>query len=220
MKDLVVISAGGFARETVWVAERMNLQYPQWNILGYVDDGKEAGTLVDGYPVLGSLDWLRNQAGPIWAVCAIGTSSVRRKVWERLEGCPNLRHATLVDPAAVIGKDAAIGEGSIVCAGAVLTVGVELGRHCIVNLGCMLGHDAALGDFCTLHPRVDLSGSVKAGPCTDIGAGAIVRDEVEIGGNTIIGMGSLVTKDIPGGVVAYGSPCRAVRENTDGVVFR
>lgn len=220
MKDLVIIGAGDFARETVWVAERMNLQYPQWRILGYTDDGKEAGTLVDGYPVLGNLDWLRGRTEPVWAVCAIGTSCFRKKAWARLADCPIVRPATLVDPTAVIGKDTELGGGCIVCAGAILTIGVKLGTHCIVNLGCVLGHGAVLGDCCTLHPRVDMSGNVRVGSCTDIGAGTLVRDEVKIGGDSIVGMGSLVTKDIPAGVVAYGSPCKVVRENRGGVVFR
>lgn len=220
MRDLVIIGAGGFARETVWVAERMNLQYPQWNILGYVDDGREAGTLVDGYPVLGNLDWLRAQPGPLWAICAIGTSHIRRQIWRGLEGLPQIHTATLVDPGVTAGKDCKIGVGSILCAGAILTIGVNLGCHCIVNLGCVLGHDVVVEDFCTLHPRVDLSGNVRVGSISDIGAGALVRDEVKVGKNCIIGMGSLVTKDIPDGVVAYGTPCKAIRENRDGIVFR
>lgn len=215
-----MIGAGDFARETVWVAERMNLQYPQWRILGYADDGKEAGTLVDGYPVLGNLDWLRARTEPVWAVCAIGTSNFRKKIWTLLADCPIVHPATLVDPTVVIGKDAEIGGGCILCAGVILTVGVKLGAHCIVNLGCMLGHDVVVGDYCTLHPRVDLSGHVRVGACTDIGVGVVIRDEVTIGGDSIVGMGSLVTKNIPARVVAYGSPCEVVRENRDGVVFR
>lgn len=220
MKNLVIIGAGGFAHETIWVAERMNLQYPQWNILGYVDDGVAPGTTVDGYPVLGALAWLREQPGPVYAVCAIGTARIRRQIWDSLTDCRQIQLATLVDPTVVIGKGGKIGGGCILCAGVILTIGVELGNHCIVNLGCVLGHDASVGDCCTLHPRVDISGNVRVGSCSDIGAGALVRDEIEIGGNTIIGMGSLVTKDIPAGVVAYGSPCRVVRKNEDGRVFR
>ena len=45
-----------------------------------------------------------------------------------------------------------------------------------------------------------------------IGAGAIIMPGVTVGDNTVIGAGSLVTKDIPANVVAYGSPCRVVRE--------
>lgn len=45
-----------------------------------------------------------------------------------------------------------------------------------------------------------------------IGAGAIIMPGVTVGDNTVIGAGSLVTKDIPANVVAYGSPCRVIRE--------
>ena len=45
-----------------------------------------------------------------------------------------------------------------------------------------------------------------------LGAGVIVCPGVTIGDNTIIGAGSVVTKDIPSGVVAFGNPCRVHRE--------
>ena len=48
-----------------------------------------------------------------------------------------------------------------------------------------------------------------------IGAGAIILPGVTIGNNTVIGAGAVVTKDIPGGVVAAGNPCRVIREITE-----
>lgn len=45
-----------------------------------------------------------------------------------------------------------------------------------------------------------------------IGAGAILIPGVRIGDNTVIGAGSVVTKDIPANVVAVGNPCRVLRE--------
>ena len=45
-----------------------------------------------------------------------------------------------------------------------------------------------------------------------IGAGALVMPGVTIGDNTVIGAGSVVTRDIPSNVVAYGNPCRVIRE--------
>ena len=45
------------------------------------------------------------------------------------------------------------------------------------------------------------------------GMGTNVIDGVKIGKNSIIGAGSLVTKDIPDNVVAYGSPCKIIRDN-------
>ena len=48
-----------------------------------------------------------------------------------------------------------------------------------------------------------------------IGAGAIILPGVKIGKNSVIGAGSVVTRDIPEGVLAFGTPCRAVREIND-----
>lgn len=48
-----------------------------------------------------------------------------------------------------------------------------------------------------------------------IGAGAVILPGVTIGDNTVVGAGSVVTKDIPGGVVAVGNPCRVLREISD-----
>ncbi|NSG12292.1 sugar O-acetyltransferase [Blautia producta] len=45
-----------------------------------------------------------------------------------------------------------------------------------------------------------------------LGAGVIVMPGVTIGDNTVIGAGSIVTKDIPANVVAVGNPCRVMRE--------
>ena len=45
-----------------------------------------------------------------------------------------------------------------------------------------------------------------------IGAGAVILPGITIGDNSVIGAGSIVTKDIPANCVAYGNPCRVVRE--------
>lgn len=46
-----------------------------------------------------------------------------------------------------------------------------------------------------------------------IGGGVIILPGVTIGNNVVIGAGSVVTKDIPDDVIAYGNPCRVIREN-------
>ena len=53
---------------------------------------------------------------------------------------------------------------------------------------------------------------VKIGKNCWLGAGVIVLPGVTVGDNTVIGAGSVVTKDIPANVVAVGNPCRVVRE--------
>jgi galactoside O-acetyltransferase len=53
---------------------------------------------------------------------------------------------------------------------------------------------------------------VRIGRNCWLGAGVIVMPGVTIGDNTVIGAGSVVTKDIPSGVVAVGNPCKVLRE--------
>jgi len=54
--------------------------------------------------------------------------------------------------------------------------------------------------------------AVKVGDDVWVGGGAIICPGVSIGAGAVIGAGSVVTRDIPGGVVAVGNPCRVVRE--------
>ncbi len=70
------------------------------------------------------------------------------------------------------------------------------------------------------HPRdpdlrrdlLELARPVSIGSNVWIGAAAIVLPGVSVGDDSIIGAGSVVTRDIPAGVVAIGNPCRVVRK--------
>ena len=59
---------------------------------------------------------------------------------------------------------------------------------------------------------LELGRTVEIGNDVWIGGGAIICPGVHIGARSVIGAGSVVTRDIPGGVLAVGNPCRVVRE--------
>ena len=104
-----------------------------------------------------------------------------------------------------------IGEGSIVCAGTILTVNIYIGNHVIINLDCTVGHDANLKDFVTLYPSCNISGLVQIEECTEIGTGSQVIQGKNIGGNSIIGAGSVVIKDLGNNITAVGTPCAPIK---------
>ena len=60
--------------------------------------------------------------------------------------------------------------------------------------------------------EMQFNADIHVGNNVWIGAGAILLPGVTIGDDTVIGAGSIVTKDIPSGVVAVGNPCRILRE--------
>jgi len=80
--------------------------------------------------------------------------------------------------------------------------------------GNMIGHGCIIGEGSVIVSKVGLCGLVEIGEWCFISAGVTVQPEKKIGDFTLIGAHSNVTRDIPPGVIAYGNPCKVIRENT------
>lgn len=211
-KDLYIIGAGGFGREVAWLVERINAVTPKWNLIGFIDDDKSLrGRLEGGYPIVGDCTYLLNLTQETWCVCAIGAAQTRRMVIEKLKNNENLKFATLVDPSVLISNRVTIGEGSIICAGTILTVDIQIGRHAIINLDCTVGHDGVINDFVTMYPSVNVSGNVNVGECVELGTGAQIIQGKNIGKGSIIGAGAVVIRDIPNACTAVGNPAKPIK---------
>lgn len=120
---------------------------------------------------------------------------------------------------------------------------IFFGNHCEVNMNCTFLDDniIRIGDHALIAPNVQIytafhptnahdrfggqredgsfafcktqTAPVNIGNHVWIGGGVIIMPGVTIGDNVVIGAGSVVTKDIPSNTIAYGSPCRVIREN-------
>ena len=209
MEDIVIIGAGGFGREVAWLIEDINKVNNNWNIIGFVDDNKYIqGTEINGYKVVGDIDWLKKQE--LFVVNAIGDSFIKKKVMEKLDGSKN-KYPVLIHPSVICSDSVSFGEGSIICAGNIITVNIEIGKHVIINLDCTIGHDAIIGDYSTILPSVNISGFVKTEECVSFGTGSAVIQGVNIGRNTIVGAGAVVVKDLPANCTAVGSPAKPIK---------
>lgn len=211
MKDLVIIGAGDFGREVVHLVERINLLEKRWNLLGFIDDQKELqGKVIDGVKVIGDSEWLKKRDEEIYAVCSIGVGTIRKKVIDNLDGS-GVKFATLIDPDAILFKNASVGEGSIICAGTIVSINVKINKHVIVNWNCTLGHDDIVDSFCTINPGVNISGKVNVNQCTDLGTGTKVIQGIEIGEKTITGAGAVIVRDVPGNCLVVGCPAKIIK---------
>ena len=208
-RQLIVVGAGAFAREVVWAAREA---HDPWDVLGYLDDNAEIqGSHICDASVLGGIDdWTNYPEASL--VVAIGQPRGRRQIVRRMQERGTPRFGTVIHRSVQKSAYVELGEGSIVCAGTILTTQVRLGSHCIVNLNCTIGHDVQLGDFCTLAPLVACSGSVSAGPGVEIGTSAAIRQGLTLGEGAMVGMGSVLTKNVPPNALWVGNPARAVRE--------
>lgn len=211
MKQIVIIGAGGFGREVLWLIERINAKEMIWEIKGFIDDGIEAGTQINGYPVLGGIDYLQKLEDEIAVACAIGSSQTRKKIIEKISDKKNIEFPNLIDPNVQMSSYIKLGVGNIICAGSILTVNISINNFTTINLNCTVGHDVTLNSFVTIYPNVNVSGCVNIGEGTEIGTGSKIIQGKTIGEEIIIGAGAVVVKDIeiPGTYV--GVPVKAVK---------
>jgi len=211
LKDLYIIGAGGFGREVAWLADRINKVEPTWNMKGFIDDDKTLlGILQGNCPVVGNCDFLLNIKKEVWVVCAIGSAAARKKIVRKLENNPQIRFATLVDPAVLQSERVSIGEGSILCAGTILTVDISVGKHVIINLDCTIGHDVRIQDFVTVYPGVNVSGQVIVEESVELGTGTQIIQGKRICAGSIVGAGAVVVKDIVEKGTYVGVPAKCL----------
>ena len=214
--DVVVYGTGGFAREVHQVISDINQHHFTWNFLGFLDDDRNKwGAKIHGYPVLGGLEWLRDNSS-VYVAIGIGNPSIRRKVVMRIEEACKSPLATLIHPRAWIGNHVEIGEGSIICAGTLITTDVHIGKCVILNLDCTVGHDCVIEDFVTVAPSVNISGGVRVGNGCELGTGSAIIQGIEIGPWTIVGAGAVVIKSLPPNVTAVGVPAKVVKQRDEG----
>ncbi len=210
LKPLVIVGAGGLGREVAWLVADINRQKPEWDFIGFVDDGVRGNT-VEGYPVLGPVKHLFSMSPDIWIVVAIADSRVRKKFIRQIQG-QGRKLTTLVHPLVSMSDYVKIGAGSIICSGAVITTNVSLGQAAIINLGCFIGHDTELQDYVSLMPAANLAGEVRVGEGCYFGLNSCVINRTTIGGWSVIGAGATVIDDIPAYSVAVGVPARVVKK--------
>ncbi|QDW73490.1 sugar O-acetyltransferase [Lachnospiraceae bacterium KGMB03038] len=109
---------------------------------------------------------------------------------------------------------------------------VHFGKYVYANFNLTMVDDTHIyvGDYTMIGPNVTVATAghpilpelrekqyqfnmpVHIGKCCWIGAGAVILPGVRIGDGSVIGAGSIVTKDVPANVVALGNPCRVLRK--------
>lgn len=183
------------------------------HLAGFVDDQAQViGHSILGLPVVGDSHWLAaaSTKGELAVALGIGDNHDRQRIAGQCKHL-GIELMTLIHPRATVARSALIEEGTVVMAGAVINPEAQVGAGAIINTGAIVEHDVVVGDFAHLSPNVATGGDAHIGSLAHIGLGAIILPRVRIGKGTIIGAGSVVNKDIPDNVVAFGAPCKVQR---------
>ena len=203
-KDVIIIGAGGHAKVIADIIYKSGD-----NLIGFLDDnlankGKE---IYLGKKVIGTTKDIEIY-NKNYFIIGIGNNSIRKKINNE----NNLKLYTAIHPSAIIAEDVKIGTGSVIMAGVVINPGTVIGKNCIINTCSSLDHDNLLEDYVHISPGAHLAGTVTIKEGTWICTGAIVKNNITIGKNNIIGAGGVVIKDIIEENGTYiGVPARRIK---------
>ena len=212
MQRLVIVGAGGQARDIAWLVEEINARAPSYEVLGFVvSDVSRLGPHDSQDRVLGDYAWLDAHAGDVDALAlGIGTPAARLKVASELSSrYPDLAWPTLVHPSVQLDFGSArVAEGVSICAGVVGTVNLVFEPFSLVNPGCTLGHEAHMGRGVVINHGANLAGAVVLEEGVLVGSGAQVLQYLRVGARATVGAGAVVTKNVHEDTTVVGIPAR------------
>lgn len=213
MNDIAIYGAGGFGKELACLIHWINEVKPQWNLIGFFDDGVEQGTRISHYGnVLGGMDTLNSWDKPLSVVLAIGSNNALRKLSSLIKNA-NIQFPNIIAPNLTI-KDAEtfrIGKGNIIQGSCVISCDVVIGDFNVFNGAVVLGHDVAIGNYNILMPAVRISGEVVIGDCNFFGVGSIVLQQLKIKNDTKLAAGSVLMTKPKEGSLYLGVPAKILK---------
>lgn len=216
---LFIYCAGGFGKEIIDLARRINALENKWEEICFIDDlpqGDEFyGTKLFTFPaVLEQFD-----IASIEMSIASGEPAIRKVLHDKIYNA-GVRPATLIDNTAIVSPTAKLGEGVTVSAYCFISSSAVVQDNTVLNTDALVGHDVNIAENCVLSSAVNVGGNCSIGENSYIGMGAQIKQGTTIGKEVIIGMGSIVHSDIQDGMIALGNPARPMRRNLDKKVFK
>lgn len=208
---LVILGAGGFAREVYWYALAAGVRH-----IVFVDETAATGAKLHWPNGMSRVisDWAEFQSAELAPyrhfTAAVGSPSLRRRLCSTA-----MRHglqpaATLVhQDARVYGLDCALGMGGVIAPGSLLTTNITLGDFVVLGVNCTIGHDSRLADYVTCSPGCHVSGNVTLESGVFLGTGACIREKIRVAADVVVGAQGCVVQDIvESGVTVLGVPAR------------
>jgi acetyltransferase EpsM len=210
MKNLIIIGGGNAALEIIGIIQDINRNSPTYSVLGILDDDVSLQKkVIGGVCVLGTLSAAQSfsNAKFIFGIGSIKTQHIRSKILERLK-LKFEDFETLIHPTAVIDESSNIANGCIIHPRATIGNDVQIGNFVTIAVGSTLGSFVKIGNFSMITSHVLILSNSRVEESVFIASMTCVIENLNIGSNARIGVGSVVGKDVKAGIFAMGNPIR------------
>lgn len=215
---LFIYGASGAGLEVYDLAFRQNKSSKRYSEILLIDDFQEEvdyyGTKRIHFSSCGK--YMGEES--VEFVIAVGEPSARKLLLERVTSA-GYTLTTLIDESAIVSETAKISRGCVISAGAVVSSNVILEENCFVMFHSIIGHDAHVKGNCVICPKATVGGNSVVGEQCFIGLASSMKQEVKIGDKVIVGMGSMLFKDVEDGSTVLGNPARITKGNAEHKVF-
>jgi sugar O-acyltransferase (sialic acid O-acetyltransferase NeuD family) len=209
-----VYGAGGHGRETAPLFFQSEGPAPE--VIFVDDDPRVSGQKINGLPVKSFSDLCRESDRSRLLVISVADPYLRKFLADKCSQA-GFGFTTVAAANTLIHTGNAIGPGGIFSPFTLVTKNITIGMHFHCNMYSFVAHDCVIGDYVTFAPRVSCNGRVRIEDFVYVGTGAVFRQgtpdkPLVVGKGSVVGMGSVVTKDVPPGVLVVGNPARYVRD--------
>ncbi len=213
-KIYAVYGAAGCGRSLMPIARE---DMATGDTIYFIDDAVNTEQQVNGHTTINYEMFKAMKAQKKYVLIAIANSNIRQKLAEKLTN-DGINIWTVKSQSTVIMDNVIIGNGAALSPFVTIGANAIIGRCFHANLYSYVEHDCVIGDFVTFAPRVSCNGNVHIEDHAYIGTGAVLRQGTPdkpliIGKGAIVGMGAVVTKDVPAGVTVVGNPARPLIKN-------
>jgi sugar O-acyltransferase (sialic acid O-acetyltransferase NeuD family) len=219
MKNIVLFGGGNQVHYTLDIIQKQGL----YNVVGIIDSVHDVGTERFGYKIIGRQEDIKSlieEYGIEAGIITIGDNWIRYYISEQVKSLvKDFEFVNAIHPSVVIGNNVQIGTGVVVMAGVIINPMAKIGNHTFFATGCQIEHDCTIDDYASVSAGSVLGGYVHIKKYSAVTLGVTILDRITIGQNSVIGSGSLVIKNVPDNILAYGNPSKNIRFRAEGEKF-
>jgi acetyltransferase EpsM len=215
-KKVVILGGEGVGVIAATIVEK----YPDLIVEGFLNDVVPVGSMIGKFkkfPVIGKSEDVSKFTDDDDTYAFVGYVGMTQEetVFDKLVqlNIPPEKFINLIDPTAVIPEGfCSIGSGVLMAPLSQLGVDTTISDNCILLGNCFIGHNTTLDRYVSVATNATLGANVHVGKAVHIGSNATIREKVTIGDFSLVGMGSVVLKDVPPHAIVAGNPARVISQ--------